>query len=122
MFARAELPEAAVECTVCRRSHSDAAILWALRHGREQVRHLPLGAPAHYERVAQIIALLPALGCWGTAYDEARRLAHLAVVACVGLHREARARGKLAPGEPATLAAALDHAEQQLTGLARLLR
>ena len=75
MFARAEFPEAAVECTVCRRSHTDAAILWALRHGRELVRHLPLGAPAHYERVAQIIALLPALACWGIAYDEARRLA-----------------------------------------------
>lgn len=75
MLARAEFPDAAVECTVCRRRHTDAAILWALRHGREQVRHLPLAAPAHYERVAQIIALLPALRCWSVAYDEAQGLA-----------------------------------------------
>jgi len=74
MLARAPSQEI-FQCTVCRRGHADAATLWALRHGRAQVRHLPLAAPAHYERVAQVIALLPLLECWTVAAEEARALA-----------------------------------------------
>ncbi len=54
--------------------------------------------------------------------ESARRLAHLALVGLVGLHREARARGRLDPGEGSPLAGSLDFAESHFTELARALR